>query len=162
MNKKVPVDKIDFMRRAIQLSEEKMMENSGGPFGAVIVKDNKIIAEGYNQVISINDPTAHAEIVAIRKACEYLNTFQLSESVIFCSCEPCPMCFAAIHWARIKKVYYSNTRKDAQKIGFDDNTIYEELTNKNNQRKIPSIQFLSMEGKTAFKTWEEKIDKTPY
>ena len=162
MNKKVPVGKIDFMRRAIQLSEEKMMENSGGPFGAVIVKDNKIIAEGYNQVISINDPTAHAEIVAIRKACEYLNTFQLSEAEIFCSCEPCPMCFAAIHWARIKKVYYSNTRKDAQKIGFDDNTIYEELTKNNNQRKIPSIQFLSMEGKTAFKTWEEKIDKTPY
>ena len=150
------------MRRAVQLSEEKMHENSGGPFGAVIVKNGKIIAEGFNQVTSLKDPTAHAEIVALRRACQNLNTFHLTGAEIYCSCEPCPMCLAAIYWARLDRVYYANTREDAQQIGFDDNAIYEELTKNKNQRRIPTIQILSAEGKAAFRAWEEKVDKTLY
>ncbi len=152
----------EFLRRAIQLSEEKMMENSGGPFGAVIVKNNKIIAEGFNKVTSFNDPTAHAEIVAIRNACKTLGNFHLQGAEIYCNCEPCPMCLAAIYWARIEKIYYANTREDAREIGFDDKSFYEELTKNSNQRKIPAVQILAEEGKAAFKAWAAKADKTLY
>ncbi|MCH8012208.1 MAG: nucleoside deaminase [Candidatus Marinimicrobia bacterium] len=156
------MNKKDFMRGAIQLSKEKMLENNGGPFGAVIVKDGRIIAEGYNQVTSRNDPTAHAEIVAIRKACDELNTFHLTGSEIYCSCEPCLMCLSAIYWARIEKIYYANSREDARLIGFDDDLIYEELSRERQYRKIPAVQLLPEEGKEAFKAWEEKVDKTLY
>ena len=152
----------EFLRRAIQLSEEKMMENHGGPFGAVIVKDNRIIAEGYNQVTSNNDPTAHAEIVAIRTACEALNDFHLEGAKIYCSCEPCPMCLSAIYWARIEKIYYANTCKDAKEAGFDDENFYTELTKNGVQRKIPAIQLLANEGKAALMEWVKKEDKIPY
>ena len=162
MSDKLSVNKKNFMKRAIQLSEENMHENSGGPFGTVIVKDRKIISEGFNQVTSLNDPTAHAEIVAIRIACQNLNVFHLTGAEIYCSCEPCPMCLAAIYWVQLDRIYYANTREDAQQIGFDDNTIYEELTKNKNQRRIPTIQILSKEGKQAFHTWEKKVDKIPY
>ena len=125
-----------FMRRAIELAEEGMDSNSGGPFGAVIVKDNKIIAEGFNSVTSLKDPTAHAEIMAIRKACQKLNSFQLEDCTIYTSCEPCPMCLGAIYWARPKMVYYGCDRKDASEIGFDDQFIYDELTKETEGRNI--------------------------
>ena len=150
------------MREAIRLSLENVKNGNGGPFGAVIVMNGKIIAEGYNQVTSQNDPTAHAEIVAIRRACDTLDTFHLTGAEIYCSCEPCPMCLAAIHWARIEKIYYANTHEDARRIGFDDHAIYEELTKNRRERKIPIVQILPKEGKTAFRAWEEKVDKTPY
>ena len=130
------VDKTEnFMLRAIELSK-KNIDNGGGPFGCVIVKDNMIIAEGYNQVTNSNDPTAHAEIVSIRKACKILKTFNLSEVELFTSCEPCPMCLSAIYWARINRVYYGNSRKDAALIDFDDEYIYKELTLDIHQRNI--------------------------
>lgn len=150
------------MRRAIRLSEETLLDNSGGPFGAVIVKDGQIISEGSNQVTSQNDPTAHAEIIAIRSACDAIGNFHLTDTEIYCSCEPCPMCLAAIYWARIEKIYYANTREDARRIGFDDNSIYEELINNIEHRKIPAEQLLAEEGKAAFQSWVEKVDKTPY
>lgn len=152
----------EFMREAIRLSLENVKNGNGGPFGAVIVMNGKIIAEGYNQVTSQNDPTAHAEIVAIRRACDTLDTFHLTGAEIYCSCEPCPMCLAAIHWARIEKIYYANTHEDARRIGFDDYAIYEELTKNSRERKIPIAQILTKEGKAAFRAWEEKVDKTPY
>ena len=139
-----------------------MMENNGGPFGAVIVKNDKIIAEGFNKVTSFNDPTAHAEIVAIRNACKTLGVFHHQGAEIYCNCEPCPMCLAAIYWARIEKIYYANTREDAREIGFDDKSFYEELTKNSNQRKIPAVQILAEEGKAAFKAWAAKADKTLY
>src|SRR5882724_10201313 len=117
-------DKKDFMREDIRLSFETMRSNTGGPFGAVIVKDGKIIARGYNKVVSTNDPTAHAEVVAIREACKFLKSFQLDGCEIYTSCEPCPMCMSAIYWARPDKVYYANSKSDAAKIGFDDDFIY--------------------------------------
>lgn len=152
----------DFMRRAIQLSEEMMLENNGGPFGAVIVKDGEIIAEGYNQVTSTNDPTAHAEIVAIRNACEAVNSFRLEGTAIYCSCEPCPMCLSAIYWARIHKIYYANTRQDAHQIGFDDDHIFEEMVRDVRERAIPAVRLLPEEGRAAFRAWEEKPDRVPY
>ena len=152
----------EFMREAIRLSFENVKNGNGGPFGAVIVMNGKIIAKGYNQVTSQNDPTAHAEIVAIRRACDTLDTFHLTGAEIYCSCEPCPMCLAAIHWARIEKIYYANTQEDARHIGFDDHAIYEELTKNSRERKIPIAQILTKEGKAAFQAWEEKVDKTPY
>ena len=152
----------EFMREAIRLSLENVKNGNGGPFGAMIVMNGKIIAEGYNQVTSQNDPTAHAEIVAIRRACDTLDTFHLTGAEIYCSCEPCPMCLAAIHWARIEKIYYANTQEDARHIGFDDYAIYEELTKNSRERKIPISQILPKEGKAAFRAWEEKVDKTPY
>jgi tRNA(Arg) A34 adenosine deaminase TadA len=152
----------EFMREAIRLSLKNVKNGNGGPFGAVIVMNGKIIAEGYNQVTSQNDPTAHAEIVAIRRACDTLDTFHLTGAEIYCSCEPCPMCLAAIHWARIEKIYYANIQEDARRIGFDDHAIYEELTKNRRERKIPIAQILPKEGKAAFRAWEEKVDKTPY
>lgn len=150
------------MQEAIRLSFETMRNNTGGPFGAVVVKDGKIIARGFNRVISTNDPTAHAEVVAIREACKFLNSFQLDGCEIYTSCEPCPMCMAAIYWARPEKVYYGNTKVDAAKIGFDDQFIYDEIPLPYDQRKIPFIQLNPEEARKAFQEWENKTDKVPY
>ena len=152
---------IDFMRRAIELSIQNI-KNNGGPFGCVIVKENKIIAEGVNRVTHNNDPTAHAEIIAIRNACEKLNTFNLKGCELYTSCEPCPMCLSAIYWSHIDKIYYGNTRLDAAKIGFDDNYIYKELSKKTSQRKIPMQQINQEDAIKVFKEWELKPDKIKY
>ena len=151
-----------YMNRAIELSLKYMRENKGGPFGAVVVKDDKIIAEGFNCVTSANDPTAHAEIVAIRKACEQLNSFQLTDCEIYTSCEPCPMCLAAIYWARPKIVYFANTKEDAAHIGFDDDYIYHELNKDHEKRKITMLPLMRDEALRAFEEWEEKEDKIIY
>ena len=152
----------DFMKRAIELSREHMNQNHGGPFGAVIVKDGKIISEGWNQVVSTNDPTAHAEVQAIRKASQTLKNFDLSGAEIYTSCEPCPMCLSAIYWARIEKIYYANTRQDAAEIDFDDDFIYQEVPKPITQRKIPMSQLLHDEAVEVFEEWQKKSDKTPY
>jgi len=152
----------NFMERAAELSLEGAKEGHGGPFGAVIVKDGKIVGEGYNQVITTNDPTAHAEIIAIRQACKNLNTFDLSGAVIFTSCEPCPMCLSAIYWANIDKIYFANTKEDAAKIGFRDDFIYREF------EKTPADREKSCEkvpcplAKEGFQYWTEKTDKVEY
>jgi len=152
----------DFMRRAIALAEEGMNSNEGGPFGAVIVKDGKIIAEGNNAVTSTNDPTAHAEVVAIRNACEKLNSFQLDDCIVYTSCEPCPMCLGAIYWARPKKVFYACDKNDAAEIDFDDQFIYDEIEKPIGNRNIPFVKILQEEGVTVFNKWAAKIDKTEY
>ena len=151
----------NFMSRAIELSVESVRSN-GGPFGCVIVKNNEIIAEGSNKVTIINDPTAHAEIVTIRKACKALNNFNLEGTEMYTSCEPCPMCLSAIYWSHIDKIYYGNTRLDAAKIGFDDNYIYNELSKKKSQRKIPMQQINQEDAIKVFKEWELKPDKIKY
>ena len=150
-----------FMQRAIELSIESI-NSGGGPFGSVIVKDNKIISEGMNRVTVNNDPTAHGEIVAIRLATKSLNNFNLKGCELYSSTEPCPMCLSAIYWSRIDKVYYANTRNDAQKIDFDDSLIYSELIKKIDQRKIPMIQVMREEGLKAFELWNKKTDKVKY
>ena len=150
-----------FMLRAIELSINSV-NSAGGPFGCVIVKENKIIAEGSNKVTSSNDPTAHAEVVAIRKACKKLNTFNLNGCDLYTSCEPCPMCLSAIYWARIDKIYYANTRKDAQKIDFDDSLIYSEFQKNIDKRKIPMVQMMRSEALKAFELWDKKTDKVKY
>ena len=151
----------NFMLRAIELSMISLKED-GGPFGCVIVKNNEIISEGFNEVTNKNDPTAHAEIVAIRNACNKLNTFNLKGTQMFTSCEPCPMCLSAIYWSHIDKIYYGNNRKDAAKIGFDDSYIYDELSINLNKRKIPLEQINEKEAIKAFEEWEVKTDKTVY
>lgn len=151
-----------FMQRAIGLSLEHMRAGKGGPFGAVVVKDGELVAEGFNQVTSTNDPTAHAEMVAIRRACEKLGAFQLSGCEIYTSCEPCPMCLAAIYWARPKAVYFANAKRDAAKIGFDDEYIYDELVKKHGGRTIPMFQLLRSEALAAFDEWDKKADKILY
>ena len=153
--------KNEFMKRAIELSI-KSVNNNGGPFGSVIVKDNKIIAEGSNKVTSNNDPTAHGEIVAIREACKKLNNFSLNGCELYSTCEPCPMCLSAIYWARIDKIYYANTREDARKIDFDDSLIYTELQKNIDKRKIPMIQMMRNEALKAFEMWDKKTDKVKY
>ena len=153
--------KNEFMKRAIELSVESV-NNGGGPFGSVIVKDDKIIAEGSNKVTSNNDPTAHGEIVAIRAACKKLNNFSLNECELYSTCEPCPMCLSAIYWARIEKIYYGNTREDARKIDFDDSLIYTELQKSIDKRKIPMIQIMRNEALKAFELWDNKKDKIKY
>ena len=150
-----------FMTRAIQLSIDSV-NTGGGPFGSVIVKDNQIISEGMNRVTSNNDPTAHGEIVAIRQACEILNTFNLSGTEIYTSCEPCPMCLSGIYWAHVDKIYYGNTRTDAAKIGFDDDFIYQEFNKDITSRKISMIQTMNDEASKAFDSWEKKPDKIKY
>ena len=150
-----------FMTRAIELSIESV-NLGGGPFGSVIVKDEKIIAEGSNKVTSTNDPTAHGEIVAIRKACKNLNNFNLSGCELYSTCEPCPMCLSAIYWAHIDKVYYANTRDDAKKIDFDDSLIYSELLKNVKIRKIPMAQMMREEALKAFELWDKKTDKVKY
>ena len=150
-----------FMIRAIELSI-KSVDSGTGPFGAVIVKDNKIVSEGFNIVTSSNDPTSHAEIVAIRNACKILNNFSLEGCDLYTTCEPCPMCLSAIYWARIERVYYANTRSDAQKIDFSDAMIYEELNKTIKNRKIPMRQMMRDEALKAFDLWNKKEDKVKY
>lgn len=152
----------DFMLEAIRLSRELMRSGNGGPFGAVIVKDGKIIARGSNRVTSTNDPTAHAEVVVIREACKVLGTFQLTGCEIYTSCEPCPMCLGAIYWARPEKIYYANTKTDAAIIGFDDAFIYSELNLTLPERKLPIEQICREEAISVFNEWAEKPDKIEY
>ena len=154
-------EKNKFMLRAIELSI-KSAETIGGPFGCVIVKENKIISEGSNKVTSTNDPTAHGEIVAIREACLKLNTFNLSGCELYSTCEPCPMCLSAIYWSHIDKIFYANTRDDAKNIDFDDSFIYSEINKKIEDRKIQMIQMHRDEALKAFKIWNEKVDKIKY
>ncbi|HAO80968.1 MAG TPA: tRNA-specific adenosine deaminase [Verrucomicrobia subdivision 3 bacterium] len=154
--------KPEFMRAAIRLSLAKMRANCGGPFGAVVVRHGKIIARGWNQVTSTNDPTAHAEVTAIRAACKKLKTFQLDDCELYTSCEPCPMCLAAIYWSRLKKVYFANTRQDAAKISFDDDLIYRELAQPVSRRKVPMKQLLRPEALKVFAEWKAKPDKIHY
>ena len=151
-----------FMQEAVALSENGMNNNEGGPFGCVIVKDDTIIGRGNNKVISNNDPTAHAEIVAIREACKSINSFQLDGCELYTSCEPCPMCLGAIYWARPKIIYYANSKDDAKHAGFDDSMIYQEMNCDLNDRKIPIIQISSDKAKEIFDLWENKKDKKSY
>jgi guanine deaminase len=151
-----------FMRRAIELSLENVRAGHGGPFAAVVVKDGKIIGEGANRVTSTNDPTAHAEVVAIREACKTLNAFQLDGCDFYTSCEPCPMCMGAIFWARPAKVFYANTVEDAAAIGFDDSFIAEQLKLPPGARRIPMTQIMHAEALEAFRAWEKKTDRIPY
>tara|TARA_B100000029_G_scaffold93202_1_gene83180 strand:- start:1145 stop:1615 length:471 start_codon:yes stop_codon:yes gene_type:complete len=153
--------KNNFMLRAIELSINSV-NTAGGPFGCVIVKENKIIAEGKNSVTFSNDPTAHAEVVAIREACKKLNTFSLAGCDLYTSCEPCPMCLSAIYWSRIDNIFYANTRDDAKKINFDDSLIYSEIPKKNEEKKIPMKQMMRNEALKAFDLWDKKTDKTEY
>lgn len=150
-----------FMRLAIEKSLESV-DNGGGPFGAVIVKDDEVVAVASNSVTLDNDPTAHAEVNAIRMACKKLGTFDLSGCEIYASCEPCPMCLASIYWARIGKLYYANTQTDADKIGFSDNFIYEEFSKPESERSIKVVKMLGDEAIKAFEKWERKEDKTEY
>ena len=150
-----------FMQKAIELSI-KNIHNNGGPFGCVIVKNNKIISEGVNGVTQNNDPTAHAEIIAIRNACKKLNTFDLSGCELYTSCEPCPMCLSAIYWSHIDLVYYGNSRENAAEIQFDDKFIYDEMKKDINERKIPLKQILKEEAIKAFDLWAETENKTEY
>jgi guanine deaminase len=151
-----------FMRIAIRLSEQNVSKALGGPFGAVIVKDGKVIAKSANKVTLKNDPTAHAEVSAIRLACRKLKTFDLSGCVIYTSCEPCPMCLSAIYWAQIDSIFYANTKKDAANIGFNDSFIYDEIALSKEKRKIATRQILKEEAKSAFKLWEHSTMKTNY
>lgn len=151
-----------FMLEAISLSAYGMLHNEGGPFGCVIVKNNAIIGRGSNKVISMNDPTAHAEIIAIRNACQHLGTFQLEGCQIYSTCEPCPMCLGAIYWARPEKIFYACTRNDAAQIGFDDQFIYEEIMSDQLHRKIPMEQILRSKALRVFSEWSAKSDKIIY
>jgi guanine deaminase len=151
-----------FMARAIQLSIDNVHTGRGGPFGAVVVKDGTLVAEGANQVTSTNDPTAHAEVLAIREACKKLRTFDLEGCEIYTSCEPCPMCLGAIYWARLSRIYFANSAADASKIGFDDSLIYGEIARPHPQRKIPMIQLMREEALAAFRAWKDKPDKIAY
>ena len=160
--KKKAAQRNKFMAEAIKLSQEMMRKNKGGPFGAVVVKDGVIVARGFNRVTSTNDPTAHAEIVAIRRACRKLKTFQLIGCELYTSCEPCPMCLGAIYWVRPDKVYYANTKEDAARIGFDDRFIYQELGKPLNKRRLSIKQIIREEALRVFKEWKEKTDKVRY
>ena len=151
----------EFMKRAIELSI-KSVSSGTGPFGSVLVKDNQIIAEGFNTVTANNDPTSHAEIVAIRIACKELRNFSLEGCDLYTTCEPCPMCLSAIYWARINNIYYANTRNDAKKIDFSDAQIYEELNKDIKDRKIPMHQMMREEALKAFEMWDRKEDKVKY
>jgi guanine deaminase len=154
--------KENFMREAIRLSIENVESGKGGPFAAVIVKDGKIIATGVNEVTSSNDPTAHAEVVAIRNACKTLNSFQLDDCEIYCSCEPCPMCLGAIYWARATKIYFANTKEDAAAVDFDDKFIYDEIDLSHTGRKLATQQLLREEALVAFEKWKTSPLKMKY
>jgi tRNA(Arg) A34 adenosine deaminase TadA len=155
-------DKKEFMQEAIRLSFETMRNGTGGPFGAVVVKDGKIIARGWNQVAGTNDPTAHAEVVAIREACKVLGDFQLTGCELYTSCEPCPMCLGAIYWARPDKIYFAATKKDAAAAGFDDDFIYKEIACPMETRQLPVEQICHAEAVPAFEEWINKPDKIEY
>ncbi|TFV94660.1 nucleoside deaminase [Algoriphagus kandeliae] len=151
-----------FMREAIRLAKEGMKAGNGGPFGCVIVKDGKIVGQGSNMVLKTNDPTAHAEVVAIREACKTLNNFQLEGCEVYASCEPCPMCLGAIFWARPERVFYAGTKEDAADAGFDDDFIYQEIELNPADRKIPMISMLREEVLEAFEIWKKMDNKTLY
>ena len=151
-----------FMARAIQLSIENVQSGRGGPFGAVIVREGAIVAESSNQVTATNDPTAHAEVLAIRAACKVLGTFELESCEIYTSCEPCPMCLGAIYWARLSRVYFANAGADASRVGFDDSFIYSEIAQPVSRRKIPMIQMMRDQALAAFRAWENKPNKIEY
>lgn len=150
------------MRRAIELAQKGIDANDGGPFGAVVVKNGEIVGEGCNRVTSTNDPTAHAEVVAIREACKNLNSFQLDGCTIYTSCEPCPMCLGAIYWARPEQMFFACSREDAARVGFDDEFIYDEIERPIEQRRIRSVNFLREEGLRVFENWANKLNKTEY
>jgi tRNA(Arg) A34 adenosine deaminase TadA len=151
-----------FMSRAIDIAQEGMDSGKGGPFGAVVVHNGEIIGEGCNQVTSTHDPTAHAEIVAIREACRTLGAFQLENCSIYTSCEPCPMCLGAIYWARPERVFFACTRDDAARAGFDDDFIYEELGKSHEERRLVIMNLMRDEALQVFERWMEKNDKTEY
>ena len=151
-----------WLRRVSELSYENVEKGIGGPFAALIIRDGKIISEGTNRVLADQDPTAHAEVVAIRNACKVLGNFQLEDCLLISSCEPCPMCLGAIYWARPKAVYFCNDRQEAAEIGFDDNLIYTEINLKPDARRIPFIPVPYAEARLAFRLWKEKEDKTRY
>jgi guanine deaminase len=151
-----------FMARAVELSIDNVRSGRGGPFGAVVVRGGKIIAEGVNCVTAVNDPTAHAEVVAIREACKKLGVFELKDCEMYTSCEPCPMCLGAIYWARPARVYFGSTAADASNAGFDDSFIYNEIPQPHAQRKIPMIQMMRDEALEAFRTWQRQPNKVPY
>lgn len=151
-----------FMARAIQLSLDNVLSGKGGPFGAVIVQNGKVLAEGVNRVTATNDPTAHAEVVAIREACAKLRAFELTDCEIYTSCEPCPMCLGAIYWARLSRVYFANLASDASQIGFDDSFIYREIAQVVRKRSIPMIPMMREQALAAFRAWQEKPNKIPY
>ena len=156
-----PEQRGQLMRHAVRLSAERMRKGDGGPFGAIIVRNGKMIAEGWNCVTSTNDPTAHAEITAIRRACEALGTFSLKGCEIFTSCEPCPMCLAAIYWARLDRITFANSREDAAAIGFDDELIYGEVSKPIEHRVIPTTKLALPEAEAVFAEWRGKADKVP-
>lgn len=151
-----------FMKMAIKLSERNVLESLGGPFGAVIVKDGKVIAKSANKVTTTNDPTAHAEVSAIRLACKKLKTFDLTGCVVYTSCEPCPMCLSAVYWAKIDRIYYANTKQDAEDIGFSDKFIYDELDKPMDKRQLPIKQMMRADAQPAFKLWDESEMKASY
>ncbi len=150
------------MRRAIELSQEAIDQGLGGPFGAVIVRHDQIVAEGFNRVTSSLDPTAHAEIVAIRAACEVLEDYQLTDCEIYTSCEPCPMCLGAIYWARLTGIYFANSRQDAAEVGFDDDFLYLEIPKSPDERLIPVQRLLTEEARVVFADWQARQDKLMY
>lgn len=156
------MDRNTFMRRAIALAEQNVAGNGGGPFGSVVVHDGRIIGEGVNLVTDSHDPTAHAEVVAIRAACSELGSFSLAGCEIYASCEPCPMCLSAIYWARIERIFYGNTKTDAAAIGFDDDHIYREIALPVSERAIPTKRLLTDEAIAAFHAWENSDNKTAY
>jgi len=151
-----------FMARAVQLSIDNVRSGRGGPFGAVVVRDGKIIGEGVNRVTSTNDPTAHAEVLAIRQACANLGVYHLEDCELYTSCEPCPMCLGAIYWAHLSRLYFANTAADAAEIGFDDSFLYGELKKPHLQRRIPTVQIMREEALAGFRAWAAKVDKIPY
>ncbi len=153
---------IAYMQEAIGLSHQGMDLNEGGPFGCVIIRNGEIVGSGYNKVTSSNDPTAHAEVVAIRDASTRLNTFELLDCELYTSCEPCPMCLGAIYWSRIRNIYYACSRTDAAQIGFDDDFIYKEIPKELHQRQIPIVQLMRDEALLVFKDWTLKVDKKDY
>jgi tRNA(Arg) A34 adenosine deaminase TadA len=153
---------ISFMERAIQLSLDNVLSGNGGPFGAVVVRKGSIIGEGVNRVTATSDPTAHAEMIAIREACAKLRRFELTECELYSSCEPCPMCLGACYWARLERIYFGNTSADASRIGFDDSFIYRELALDVGQRSIPMVPLMREQALAAFRAWERKPDKIQY
>lgn len=151
-----------FLRQAIALSAAKMQANQGGPFGALVVRDSQVLGEGWNQVTTANDPTAHAEVTAIRAACRAIGDFRLTGAVLYTSCEPCPMCLASAYWARVDRIVYANAREDAAAIGFDDAFLYEQLTLPITARSLPMTRLLALEAKRVFDAWAVKPDKIAY
>ncbi len=151
-----------FLREAIKQAKEKMQSNEGGPFGAIVVKDGEIVGRGWNRVTSTNDPTAHAEIVAIRDACSRLESFSLQGCDIYVNCEPCPMCLSAIYWARIERLFYAATREDAKNAGFDDSHIYDQISLPEADRALPTFQDLREEALEGLSLWRQKVDRTDY